>query len=307
MIESWVWKEIAGGISHRLKQSVPNPTATWKGASLMVLRGVPLTPRRLLRIGDCSWQEIKYAHTMGAPGYPRYIGERLLGRGIAMQFENHFALDYPSFDLRRLDDIVAPPDVVLLHLGASYGIREILPMERAGLEWVSLWANYRLGRCGAATHRSIVAPVSKRFGRVPRRPRLESISTDMRMLLAGLRGRFGDVPVAVLLPHTPIRDGWACPAAIEEAAERQRAAATDLDLQVIDYREALNEASESANRLYGANGFDLCRPGHEVIAAMVFNECLAPLWMDSDPMGAADAEHRRSQILSSGQLDSAAD
>ena len=65
-------------IQRRALRDVPMPSRDWHG-----IDEPELTPLRVLRVGDCSWQAIPRCHTMGEPGYPQALAERLRDRGIS--------------------------------------------------------------------------------------------------------------------------------------------------------------------------------------------------------------------------------
>lgn len=258
-------------------RNLPNPTRDWHG-----LEDPQLTPKRLLRVGDCSWQAIAGAHTVGEAGYPSVVANRLRDRGIAMRFDDYFVATAPVISLEMLTK-VAPKklDAIVLQMGVTHGMLELLPLGRHGLVAVRTGINWHLGPMAAPLHRRLTAPVLRRYGRpsLPP-PSRDEIHTGLGTLFGWIAENHPRVPVAVLPPHNVVRAGWSSPDLVDQAARIYLSSAASFGATVLDYRGALREATAGREeRFYAANGYDLTRAGHELIADALL-EWLLPLWVE---------------------------
>jgi hypothetical protein len=104
-----------------------DPVREWRGTADPDL---PLL--RVLHVGDCGIRRMETSHDPKAPlGFPAVAADRLLERGIGMEFFHYFAINYdslPSIErLERISKLSGDPDVILVQLGGTYGRRVVVP------------------------------------------------------------------------------------------------------------------------------------------------------------------------------------
>jgi hypothetical protein len=247
---------------------VPNPTLQWHGVT-----APGADQRLLLRIGDCSWQEIPHGHTWGAPGYPRLIAEALTRIGISLRFANHhsgLAGDLPDPDALARTCQGSRPDAIVVQLGSYYAGRGLVSGENFEPHELRTWFNWVSGPVGGALHRSISRPLLKRRGhhRVPAASELDA-GTHLEAFLSGLHESYSGTPVAFIPPHMTHVDASVDPARLVDAANVLIAGARAADATVIDIRPEIAAAAAGGSLLFGANGYDLRRPGHAIVAEKV--------------------------------------
>lgn len=270
--------DVRNEIGQRAIRNLANPTLTWHGVEDPELQG-----RRLLRIGDCSWQVIDRGHTFGRPGYPAMVADRLRSMGVAMAFDDCYAGTSSQISIEMLER-VAPerPDAIIVQMGVLHGLLELLALWDAGLVTVRAAANRRLGVLGGPLHRRLTAPLLRRYGRPCMAPvSAEQVASELDALFAWIDARHPGVPRAVLPPHGLIQSGWADPVTVQEATDCYLDSAVRHGADILDYRERLRErAAGRERRFYGANGYDLRAPGHEVIADMLLTWLSAQWGLD---------------------------
>src|SRR4051812_21781847 len=82
--------------------------------------------------GDCSWRSMEAAHgTHTPPGYPLVMAERLAAAGSGLEvgfgiFGSYEGLPQNEPALTRHLKLTGPPDLVVVQLGAIYGLRRVL-------------------------------------------------------------------------------------------------------------------------------------------------------------------------------------
>ena len=255
-------------IYRRALRDLPNPTLVWHG-----LPDSRLDQIRILRIGDCSWQAIDHAHSFGKPGYPAILAERLREDGVAMRFDDCFAANTEEISLERLTKLTPEaPDAIIVQMGGSHALMEILPIHRMGFSVVRLRINWELGRLGGWLHRHIVSPVVRRFGKpVGEMWDYERVEPGMARLADWIDERFPGVPWAILSLHPPAYGGYKDLELAERSMDVYVRAAVAHGATFLDYRAAVSAAAAGrpVSEFYGASGYDLRAPGHVLIAAML--------------------------------------
>ena len=104
-----------------------DPVRDWRGT------GDPDLPLlRVLHVGDCGIRRMETSHDPKAPlGFPAVAADRLLERGIGMEFFHYFAINYDTLPdierLERISKLSGDPDVILVQLGGTYGRKVIVP------------------------------------------------------------------------------------------------------------------------------------------------------------------------------------
>jgi hypothetical protein len=254
-------------INRWVGRGAPNPSRIWRNAPA---GGRPI--KRIARIGDCSWQEIDHAHTLGLPGLANALSARLQTDGVALEYSDYYAGTSSAVTEAGLARFVPEDaDVVLIHISVQHAVREILPLMRWDLGGVRLRANHEAGRVGRWLHRHVMRRALCVLGR-PAIAHVDPLvaAADMRRLLTWLHQHRPDTRVLVLSPHPLHYDGWANGRALEEVWTNYRNAAISQGIEVLDYRPRLKAASADAlSEFVGANGYDLRRPGHDLLAAEI--------------------------------------
>lgn len=258
-----LWARAAGRINHAAIGPLANPTNLWHG-----VRDDSLQPLRMLRLGDCSWLSVPHAHTFGPPGYPAVLAARLRAQGIALAFDNVHVGTAEEADPAILSRFEGRQvDVVLVQIATQHGLQEILPLSRAGLPYIRLYAASRLGAAGGHWHRAVTSPVLRRWGRPFAPLDAARARATMHALLDWVEASHPGVPCALLSPHPPLRDGFADPRLVDEAWRLYASVASAHGATVLDYRETLAAAASGRERaFYGATGYDVLMPGHRIIA-----------------------------------------
>jgi hypothetical protein len=255
---------LARRVSRAAFRRVPNPNLLWHGLS------APGQNRLLMRIGDCSWMEMRHGHTWGEPGYPRLMAEALAGAGIGMRFVNHqvaIAANLP--DLATLEHICGTswPDAIVVELGAYYSTRALLEGKIVEPYELRTWFHWVSGPVGGALHRWLSRPLLRRYGHYRSPSAIDAgAGRDLEMFLRRLRCRYRGVPVAYLAPHKAVVDAAVDPERLREATDVLIAAACASGATVIDVAAELDEAARGGGRVFGDSGYDLCHTGHEIIA-----------------------------------------
>jgi hypothetical protein len=271
---------VINAVSGALFRRVPNPTLTWTGVS-----SPGLDRRLLLRVGDCSWQQIPYGHTWGRPGYPAFVAEALVSRGIALSFANYHAglvRDVPDRD--RLAAVCrGHPDAIIVQLGAYYASRALIPGEAIRPYELRTWFNSVTGPAGGSLHRTISRPLLRHRGRYRTPPASDvDAGAELSAFLLRLRADHDGVPIGFIPPHMTSIDGAMNPDRLRKTADLLVDAAHAASTCVIDVRGDLARAGLSPSRLFGANGYDLRQPGHEIVGRRVVDWLLAE-WFDTKP------------------------
>ena len=264
-------------ISGAAFRRVPNPTLQWHG----VEQPGP-EAKLLLRIGDCSWQAIEHGHTWGEPGYPSLVADALLAEGTELRFANFHAEDAAALPAgESIDHILAgeTPDAIVLEIGAAYAGRGLIKGVRIRPFELRTWVHWVTGRWGGAVHRHISRPLLRRWGNHRSGSASElAAGESLRSYLAFLGERYPGVPVAFLPPHMTDIDGAIDPDRLSDAASVLRAAAlrSGGPVTIIEIGRGLEQAA-GRGEIFAANGHDLRRDGHEVVAGGVL-EWLRSSW-----------------------------
>jgi hypothetical protein len=109
-----------------------------------------------------------FAHdTQAAPGYPRVAAEALLEEGIGVEFAHYFCVRYEHLPepeaLAERIKLEWVPDVVTIHLGASYTRWIVLPDTARSMQ-LRVELGRRLGRLTSAGYR-LMQPFVRAVGR----------------------------------------------------------------------------------------------------------------------------------------------
>jgi lysophospholipase L1-like esterase len=123
---------------------------------------------RYLHIGDCNFRRMDFAHdTAAPPGYPLEAAQELLRRGIGVEFDHYFAVNFehlPTRDeLLRRSHLSGPPDVISLHIGANYTRWIVLPDTVRAMQ-LRVELGRRLRRHSRAAY-GFIRPFVRWFGR----------------------------------------------------------------------------------------------------------------------------------------------
>jgi hypothetical protein len=161
-------RTLARGMAKRLYRAAVGPAVEldpvreWRGTADPDL---PLL--RVLHVGDCGIRRMETSHDPKAPlGFPAVAADRLLDRGIGMEFFHYFAINYhylPSIErLERISKLSGEPDVILVQLGGTYGRRVVVPDVRRVMQFRYELAR-RAGRLVFAWYR-VLRPWVRVFG-----------------------------------------------------------------------------------------------------------------------------------------------
>jgi hypothetical protein len=237
----------------------PDPARGWRGAV-----NDPGAARRMAVFGDCSWRAMEAAHgTHTPPGYPRAMAERLAQDGPGLQvgfgiYGWYELLPQTAEELVRHLKLDGPPDLVVVQLGAIYGLRRVLP------------DNNRLDRLRGAVARAL-GPLAIHVSRITRPvgQRLGSSASEyhgparLESFLALARATWPEARIVLMAPF-PRRIASPQVRAIGARIHReQAAAAAGAGVDFLDCGPALQAAQARTN---GANGYNLNSAGSEIVA-----------------------------------------
>ena len=135
-------------------------------------KGTPSGSRgrlRIMHVGDCSLRTMETSHDFEGPiGYPKALGERLAEHGLGVEFGHYFAITYEYLpDIEKLEKVTklsGAPDLILIHSGTTYQRRVILN-STPRVNQLRLDVGRRLGRAIFFTHRFLLRPLVRRFGK----------------------------------------------------------------------------------------------------------------------------------------------
>jgi hypothetical protein len=237
----------------------PDPSRGWRG---LVQDGQPA--RRLAIYGDCSWRAMEAAHgTHTPPGYPLALAERLVAAGSGLEvgfgiFGKYELLPRDEAALTKYLRLTGAPDVIVVQLGALYGLRRVLADGNA-LDRVRGGVARALGPLAIPVSR-MTRPFGQRLGR-PVTPYPGTAPLEAFIALAG------EVwPEARIVLMAPFPRHIASPAvrAMETRVhDDQLAAAGRAGIEFVDCAPALLACSE---RTTGANGYNLNAAGSRIVA-----------------------------------------
>ena len=220
--------------------------------------------RRLAIYGDCSWRSMEAAHgTHTPPGYPRVMAERLAAAGSGLEvgfgvFGWYEALPQNEADLTRHLKLAGPPDLVVVQLGAIYGLRRVLS-DNNRLDTIRRAVARMLGPLAIPVSR-VTRPVGQRVGTpVCDYPGTEQLESFLALACA----TWPDARIVVMAPF-PRRIASPKVRAIEARVHAdQLAAAQRAGVDVVDCAPALLASGE---RTTGANGYNLNAAGSRIVA-----------------------------------------
>ncbi len=214
--------------------------------------------------GDCSWRAMEAAHgTHTPPGYPLVMAERLAAEGSGLEvgfgiFGWYEGLPQTQPALTRHLKLTAPPDLVVIQLGAIYGLRRVLS------------DNNRLDKARGAAAR-VLGPLAIPVSRMTR-PLGQRVGTPVRdypgtaeleSFLALARETWPGARIAVMAPF-PRHIASPKVRAMETLVhDDQVAAAQRAGVVFVDCAPALLACSE---RTTGANGYNLNATGSRIVA-----------------------------------------
>jgi hypothetical protein len=214
--------------------------------------------------GDCSWRAMEAAHgTHTPPGYPLVMADRLAAQGSGLEvgfgiFGWYEALPQTERALTEHLKLSGPPDLVVVQLGAIYGLRRVLS------------DNNRLDRLRGAVARAL-GPLTIPVSRMTR-PVGQRVGTPVRdypgtskleSFLALVRDTWPAARVVVMAPF-PRRIASPKVRAMEARVhDEQLASAHRAGVTFVDCSPVLLASSE---RTTGANGYNLNTTGSRIVA-----------------------------------------
>ena len=220
--------------------------------------------RRLAIYGDCSWRSMEAAHgTHTPPGYPLVMAERLAAADSGLEvgfgiFGWYDGLPQTEADLTRHLKLTGPPDLVVVQLGAIYGLRRVLS-DNNRLDTVRAAVARMLGPLAIPVSR-VMRPVGQRVGTPVRDyPGTEPLES----FLALACDTWPDGRVVVMAPF-PRHIASPKVRAMEARVHDDQLAATQrAGVGFVDCAPALLASSE---RTTGANGYNLNATGSRIVA-----------------------------------------
>jgi hypothetical protein len=214
--------------------------------------------------GDCSWRSMEAAHgTHTPPGYPMVMAERLVADGLGLEvgfgiFGWYEGLPQTAPALTKHLKLSAPPDLVVVQLGAIYGLRRVLS------------DNNRLDKVRGAVAR-VLGPLAIPVSRMTR-PLGQRVGTPVRdypgtekleSFLALAQATWPDARIVVMAPFPRHIASPKVRAMETRVHDEQLAAAQRAGVGFVDCAPALLASSE---RTTGANGYNLNATGSRIVA-----------------------------------------
>lgn len=259
-------------LSRAVLQALPRPddaARRFQGLDRPDLRQLSMA-----RFGDCGWREFDLVHGRGiGAGYPRIAAELLADQGVGLRFADVYTsgiskLPQTPAELGRNVRLPADPNLVVLQAAVAHATRTLLPATPV-LSRLRELGSHAPPTVARAFYRA-AQPTLRRFGDVLL-PLPPDAATRIDRFFASVRERWPAAHIVGIGPPRPLVDGCMDGTALAEAerviAERCEANRVAL-LQSHDDIASL-AARLGAHAVYGGNGFDLRRPAHEVIAAML--------------------------------------
>jgi hypothetical protein len=237
----------------------PDPSRGWRG---LVEEGRPA--RRLAIYGDCSWRAMEAAHgTHTPPGYPRIMAERLVADGSGLEvgfgiYGWYESLPQTQEGLTRHLKLSGPPEVVVVQLGAIYGLRRVLS-DNNRLDTLRGAVARALGPLAIHVSR-LTRPVGQRVGTLARE---YPGTAPLESFLALVRATWPDARVAVMAPFPRHIASPKVRAMEARVHDEQLAAAQRAGVGFVDCAPALLACRE---RTTGANGYNLNATGSRIVA-----------------------------------------
>jgi hypothetical protein len=220
--------------------------------------------KRMAIYGDCSWRSMEAAHgTHTPPGYPLVLAERLaasdsgleVGFGIFGWYES---LPQTEHGLTQYLKLSGTPDLVIVQLGAIYGLRRVLS------------DNNRLDKVRGAVARAL-GPLANPVSRLTR-PVGQRVGTAAHeyagtaALESFLALALATWPAARIVVMAPFPRHIASPkvrAMEARVHDEQLVAARRAGVEFLDCAPALLAAPQ---RTTGANGYNLNAAGSRIVA-----------------------------------------
>lgn len=237
----------------------PDPTRGWRG--IVVDAG---SARRMAIYGDCSWRAMEAAHgTHTPPGYPLVMADRLaqdgpgleVGFGIYGWYEG---LPRTQAGLIEHLKLSGPPELVVVQLGAIYGLRRVLS-DNNGLDRLRGAVARALGPLAIPISR-LTRPVGQRVGG---NVRAYPGTAPLETFLALARTTWPQARIVLMAPF-PRHIAIPRVRAIETRVHaEQLAAARRAGIEFLDMGPSLLAARE---RTTGANGYNLNAAGSRIVA-----------------------------------------
>lgn len=275
-------------VARRLVPRPPDAPRQWKGTA-------GDHPRRVnvLRYGDCAWRECDYGHNLGRrPGYPQVLADLLARRAVGMGWSwvymaRHQDLPQTEEDLVRFVRLDGDPDLVVLQLSTGHAVRTIWPIR-------PLWNDARIHLAQRSGPLSLpVYWVMHRVLRAFGRPHSTFPGTDaLETFWALVARRWPHAQRVMLGPLCRAYvDGFIDVERLDEIWGEVARCSLECGVTVVDSIPAMDALRDRIGRraLNGFNGYDLRRPGHEVIAAQLL-DVVDRAAADAGP-AAAEATH----------------
>jgi GDSL-like Lipase/Acylhydrolase family len=236
-----------------------DPSRGWRG----VVRD-PASARRMAIYGDCSWRLMEAAHgTHTPPGYPQAMAERLAAEGGGLEvgfgiFGWYEGLPQTREGLTEHLKLTGQPDLVLVQLGAIYGLRRVLS-DNNRLDKVRGAVARALGPLAIPVSR-VVRPLGQRIG-TPARS--YPGTAPLESFLALVRATWPDARVVVMAPFPRHIASPKVRATETRVHDEQQVAAARAGVEFLDCGPALLAAP---TRTTGANGYNLNAAGSAIVA-----------------------------------------
>jgi hypothetical protein len=214
--------------------------------------------------GDCSWRSMEAAHgTHTPPGYPLVMAERMAQSGAGLEvgfgvFGWYEGLPQTEKALTRHLKLSGPPDLVVVQLGAIYGLRRVLS-DNNRLDSVRGSVARALGPLAIPVSR-LVRPVGQRMG-TPVRD--YPGTAPLESFLALTRSTWPAARIVVMAPFPRHIASPKVRAMEARVHAEQLAAAQRAGVGFVDCAPALLACDE---RTTGANGYNLNATGSRIVA-----------------------------------------
>jgi hypothetical protein len=217
--------------------------------------------------GDCSWRSMEAAHgTHTPPGYPLVLAERLAAGGAGLEvgfgiFGSYEELPQTEQALTQHLKLTGPPDLVIVQLGAIYGLRRVLS-DNNRLDKVRGAVARALGPLAIPVSR-LTRPVGQRLGTTAHE---YAGTVPLESFLALARETWPAARIVVMAPF-PRRIASPKVRAIEaRVRDEQLVAAQRAGVEFLDCAPALLAAPQ---RTTCANGYNLNAAGSRIVAEEV--------------------------------------
>ena len=237
----------------------PDPSRGWRG----VVRD-PGAARRMAIYGDCSWRAMEAAHgTHTPPGYPAAMAERLTagGPGLEVGFGIYGWYEgLPQTEEKLVEHLklTGAPELVVVQLGAIYGLRRVLS-DNNRFDRVRGAAARALGPLAIPVSR-LMRPVGQRVGS---NVRAYEGTEPLESFLSLARATWPEATIVLMAPFPRHIASPQVRATEARVHDEQLAAAARSGVEFLDCAPALLAASE---RTTGANGYNLNAAGSAIVA-----------------------------------------